>query len=280
MRSFAKCFCLLLYLIFLPQLFANDASSHDDISIEDLVDTSELEAHVRFLRAATFAKSGTKLHFKSMEAPVPIYVVTRKQIEALCPNSLGEILRLIPSLDMFRLSDRNYSFGPSGVANQYSNEALIMIDGIPHPTQRGGGADLAALPISVEHIERIEVFSGALSALNGAYAASGVINIITQRGNPELWQEGNSVSARVGNDDRQRIDLMANVKKGKTAFTVWGKGSTSEGFGEASDALGQVPAGFLDRDGSRERIGGFTISQKLDERQSIVSDFSLFNARL
>ena len=60
-----------------------------------------------------------------------------------------------------------------------SEQALVMIDGIPisNPTQPGRGTDLA--DITLEGFERIEIIKGNQSALWGSGAIGGVINLIT-----------------------------------------------------------------------------------------------------
>lgn len=81
--------------------------------------------------------------------------------------------------------------GPRGSATSLflrggeSNHTLVLIDGIP-VNQVGGGFDFGSL--TTDNVERIEVVRGAQSAVYGADAMSGVINIVTKRGSgPPTW---------------------------------------------------------------------------------------------
>ncbi|OHD21944.1 MAG: hypothetical protein A2064_05080 [Spirochaetes bacterium GWB1_66_5] len=57
-------------------------------------------------------------------------------------------------------------------------QVLVLVDGIRLNDGRQGGADLSVLPVG--NIERIEIVRGGSSALYGADAMGGVVNIITK----------------------------------------------------------------------------------------------------
>jgi vitamin B12 transporter len=61
-----------------------------------------------------------------------------------------------------------------------SRDTLVLVDGVPLTDVTSGQASLSQLP--AEWIERIEVVRGNLSALYGANATGGVIQIFTRRG--------------------------------------------------------------------------------------------------
>ena len=60
-----------------------------------------------------------------------------------------------------------------------ANQVLVMIDGRPVNNISLGSANLTEIP--TENIERIEVMRGPSSALYGANALGGVVNIITKK---------------------------------------------------------------------------------------------------
>jgi len=57
-------------------------------------------------------------------------------------------------------------------------QVLVLVDGVRLNDSRQGGADLSQIP--VDNIERIEIVRGGTSALYGADAVAGVVNIITK----------------------------------------------------------------------------------------------------
>jgi len=135
----------------------------------------------------------------SIETPVSrigssVTVITREQLEELGSNSAIEALRQVPGLSILQT-------GSAGaIASVFTRGGrpdftLIMMDGV-ELTDQSGRADLAHL--TIDNIERIEVVRGPQSALYGADALSGVINIITRKGegDPRIV-----VSAQGGNLD-------------------------------------------------------------------------------
>jgi vitamin B12 transporter len=112
-------------------------------------------------------------------------VLGRPLIEAAPASTLTELLRQLPGVHIDR-------FGAGGaVSSLYlrgadPNYTAIYIDGIKvnDPTNtRGGSVDFAGLDAG--DIERIELLSGPASALLGADALAGAINIVTRRGGRE-----------------------------------------------------------------------------------------------
>ncbi len=105
-------------------------------------------------------------------------VITAEELEARQIRFVADALRQVPGLAVSRLG------GPGGltqvrVRGSEANHVLVLIDGI-ETANSAGGFDFSTLVIS--DIERIEVVRGPQSAVWGANAAAGVINIITKRG--------------------------------------------------------------------------------------------------
>lgn len=77
--------------------------------------------------------------------------------------------------------------GPVGAKTEISlrgstaAQVLVLLDGRRMNSPQSGSFDFSTLPVPLEEIERIEIVRGASSALYGADAVGGVINIITKR---------------------------------------------------------------------------------------------------
>jgi vitamin B12 transporter len=107
-----------------------------------------------------------------------VTVITREELEQLGSPTVIEALRQVPGLDVIQTG------GYGGTTSVFtrggrSDFTLIMIDGVPL-TDQAGTADIGHL--TIDNIEQIEVVRGPQSALYGAEALSGVINIITRKG--------------------------------------------------------------------------------------------------
>jgi len=107
-----------------------------------------------------------------------VSVISREEIDDRAAQNALEVIRGIPGVEVSSSGRRG---GVTGVyiRGGESKYNAIMIDGIPM-NEFGGNFDMASLP--AEGIERIEVTRGPESALYGPNAVSGVINIISRRG--------------------------------------------------------------------------------------------------
>ncbi len=109
-------------------------------------------------------------------------VIHRDGIAARQADSVTDLLRQVAGLHIDQPGARG------GISSVYLRGAdpsltLVLIDGIKVndlTNNRGGSFDFSTL--NTDHIERIEIVPGPLSAVYGSDALSGVINIITRRG--------------------------------------------------------------------------------------------------
>jgi iron complex outermembrane receptor protein len=115
------------------------------------------------------------------KAPSVATVITAADIKATGATDLSEVLETVPGLHVSR-SDFLWKplYSIRGILTQINPEVLVMLNGIPMTTGLYGdrGRLMAGFPL--EHIARIEVIRGPGSALYGAEAVSGVINIVTK----------------------------------------------------------------------------------------------------
>lgn len=115
------------------------------------------------------------------EAPAVATVITAEEIAAMGATDLDEVLETVPGLHVSRSAN---SYAPlyviRGVYTQFTPQVLMLQNGIPITTLYIGNKGNIWGGYPVEHIARIEIIRGPGSALHGADAYSGVINIITK----------------------------------------------------------------------------------------------------
>lgn len=115
------------------------------------------------------------------QAPAVATVITAEDIAAMGATDLDEVLESVPGLHVSRSAN---SYAPlyviRGVYTQFTPQVLMLQNGIPITTLFVGNKGNTWGGYPVEHIARIEVIRGPGSALHGADAYSGVINIITK----------------------------------------------------------------------------------------------------
>ncbi|MBS0849698.1 TonB-dependent vitamin B12 receptor BtuB [Citrobacter sp. JGM124] len=171
----------------------------------------------------------------------PISVVTREQIDQWQSKSLTDILRRLPGVDIAS----NGGLGQSSsvyIRGAEARHTLVLIDGIPL-AKAGitGTADFSQIPVSL--IQRLELIRGPRSAVYGADAIGGVINIITQDDTP-----GGQIQAGVGSNRLQEYNGSLRHKVGdNTLLTLAGAYEDTKGFNvqpDAKDPLGDGRSGF------------------------------------
>ena len=116
-----------------------------------------------------------------VEAPTAVSVLFAKDVaEAEEATTFAEALKYIPGLDYAKGSEGNYNIAVRGFNGFANNTVLLLIDGRILNAVPDHSITWAGLSIAEQEIERIEVIKGPGSALYGANAFSGVINIVTK----------------------------------------------------------------------------------------------------
>ena len=145
--------------------------------------------------------SVTKNREALSDAPAAIYVITQDAIHRSGAQSLPEILRLAPNLEVDQIGSSRYVITARGFSGNipdqnFSNQLLVLIDGRTVYTPLYSGVYWDVQDVVPEDIERIEVISGPGATLWGANAVNGVINIITKNASDT---EGGLLDVSVGN---------------------------------------------------------------------------------
>lgn len=114
-------------------------------------------------------------------APAVATVITAQDIAAMGATDLDEVLEAVAGIHVSR-SIQAYSplYAVRGISSDYNPQTLMLQNGVPMTTLFIGNRGNAWFGLPLENIARIEVIRGPGSALYGADAYSGVINIITK----------------------------------------------------------------------------------------------------
>lgn len=154
--------------------------------------------------------SGSLSAQKSRETGRNIIVIRQEEIRMLPANSLDEILKFIPGIEVQQR-------GPQGAQSDIVirggtfQQVLVVIDGIRINDPLTGHFN-SYIPIHPNEIDRIEVLKGASSAIFGADAVGGVINIITKKFQQRYQQEGSSVQAKISAGSYGMLDRSMHIR--------------------------------------------------------------------
>lgn len=155
------------------------------------------------------------------EALADVTVIERARIEqAGASFGLTELLARQPGIQM------STSGGPGKAASIFmrggnGNHTILLVDGMRVGSATTGTASWQDIPLS--QIERIEIVRGPASALYGADAMSGVIQIFTRKGSGEP-----RVDAFAGAGSYGARELSAGVAGGSDALSYALRGGYTE----------------------------------------------------
>ncbi|WP_022956256.1 TonB-dependent receptor [Perlucidibaca piscinae] len=183
-------------------------------------------------------------------------VISREQIETSTAQTLPDLLRQVPGLQVRSLFGVNSSeaivdlgaFGPAAAQN-----TLILIDGRRQNDIDSSATDIGAL--SLDQVERIEILPGSGGVLYGDGAVGGTINIITR----DQRINRTRITLGAGSYDTEEAQLLSQFAASRIAGQTFIKHSRSDGYRDNSQA---------------NRIeAGSKLQLDLTERQSLYGSF-------
>src|SRR5687767_490493 len=157
----------------------------------------------------TVVVSGSRTEQKLTNAPVTMSVITAAQIENVPTQNFAELLRSVPGLNITQVSARDINITTRGATGTLATGQLALLDGRSIYQDFFGFVMWDFLPVNMNEIKQIEVIRGPASAVWGANAVNGVVNVITK--SPREMQ---GTSAVIGYGTFDRVDP-------EDAATLW-----------------------------------------------------------
>lgn len=154
------------------------------------------------------------------DAPSIASVITDEEIRRLGARTLAEVLQFVPGYEVLTDNFGHNRIVVRGVMGSPQNEAsknvLILFNGHRLNEDMRGDATTVNLDIPVDNIKRVEVIRGPGSALFGANAFVGVINIVTYTTDDI---DGVRLSTGGGSFASQQYNILAGHKFGDLALS-------------------------------------------------------------
>ncbi len=154
--------------------------SLEELLPESTTSFSPLDEELMLLQAENVVYTASAFAQSVLESPASIVSITSDYIDLLGGVNIGSILMWLPGIDVINFTPSDIQIGVRGFNREITNKLLTMVDGRSIYFDFFGFTSYSAQPISIFDIERIEVVKGPVSAIYGANAWSGVINIITK----------------------------------------------------------------------------------------------------
>jgi iron complex outermembrane receptor protein len=114
-----------------------------------------------------------------LDSPNSTTIITRQDIRLSGITRIPELLRRAAGMDVMQITGGDSNVSIRGFNGRLSNKVLVLVNGRTINNDILGATFWETISIDVDQVERIEVVRGPGSALYGADAFQGVVNIIT-----------------------------------------------------------------------------------------------------
>ena len=181
-------------------------------------------------------------------APSSTTVISAADLERYQVDTLSDALRTVPGLSVATSGSRGAltSVFPRGGESDYT---LVVVDGA-RVNLFGGGYDFATL--AAGDVDRIEVVRGPQSALFGADAIGGIVQVVTRTGGPFRL----SATAEGGSQDTGHAAASTGGSAGPWTWSAAVDHLQSHGWNGERTADGTV----IGNDDARRSSGGGTLA--------------------
>ncbi len=195
---------------------ANETEGEEEQLFDKLFGSGPQESD--YWRADRLLLTATGSQVPVFKAPSVASMITKEEIEAMGATTLDEILETVPGLHVYPSGLNIFCpiWSIRGIQSKINPQALLLMNGIPLTQNYNGGRPwVYRMPVSM--ISRVEIVRGPGSAVHGADAFSGVINVIT-KDNFEI--DGTRIGGRYGSFETYDVWLQHGGQyKG---WDIWG----------------------------------------------------------
>lgn len=192
-----------------------------------------------------------------------ISIIERDEIERSGAGTLGDALARTAGVELGRQG------GPGSAESIFirganGSHTLLLIDGVRVGSASLGTSAIEAIPLS--QIQRVEILRGPGSALYGADAIGGVINVITKT-SVDTNTPAVMASMGVGTQHTFKTHLATARKNGPLSYNISAGTAGSAGINALLETAN--PAYNPDRDGYQSRNLGFNAEYELDKNLAL-----------
>ncbi|MGE5834957.1 MAG: TonB-dependent receptor plug domain-containing protein, partial [Acidobacteriota bacterium] len=155
----------------------------------------------------TVVVSASKTEQQLVDAPATMTVIGPRALSVAPSNNYADLLRNVPGVNVTQISARDVNITSRSATSSLATSQLAVVDGRSIYQDFFGFTMWDFMPNDLDEIKRVEVIRGPASAVWGANALTGVVNVITKspRENP-----GTTVTLGGGTLDREVADNAAS----------------------------------------------------------------------
>jgi outer membrane receptor protein involved in Fe transport len=172
----------------------------------------------------------SRLEQEAGDAPASVTVITAEDIKSSPYIMLDDLLRQVPSFNLFRRSSSvvghptTQGVSLRGVGPSGASRALVLVDSLPINDPFGGWVPWSRVPLL--GVDQIEVVRGGGSALWGNGTLGGVINVLTRRPTERVA----ILDTSFGSYDTKNFDLLLQDTLGPWRVSLEGNYFDTAGY--------------------------------------------------
>lgn len=195
----------------------------------------------------TVVVSASRTEQQLVNAPATMSVIGGRALEVAPSNNYADLLRAVPGVNITQISARDINITSRGATSSLATSQLAVLDGRSIYQDFFGFVMWDFMPANTNEIKQIEVIRGPASAVWGANALSGVVNIITKtpremQGTTFTMGAGSFGRQFYGNGARNGSLVYGNVTHAQAINDKWAYKLTvgmyqSEAFGRPQGAI-------------------------------------------
>ncbi len=167
--------------------------------------------------ADTVVVTGSRTPESLRVSPVAITVVRAATIESSPATNYADLLRGVPGVNAIQLSARDVQLTTRTAAGRTARTTLALLDGRSVYQDYFGMVLWDLMPVGFDEVKQVEVLRGPGSALWGANAMTGVINVITKSPREMAGTRGH---IGVGGQRTRHVGLLHAGVRGRAAYKL------------------------------------------------------------
>ncbi|HEV8332681.1 MAG TPA: TonB-dependent receptor [Steroidobacteraceae bacterium] len=210
--------------------------------------------------------TGTRLRVTQADSPAPVTVLNHRDIERTGADSVAKIVQALP-MNTGSPVNTNVNNGGDGSARVDlrgfgPQRTLVLLNGRRFPNGGVGGdasVDLNTLPVS--WVDRIEVLASGASAVYGADAVGGVVNVITRNDLQGVEFGGSRTITEHGDGEIVRGQASVGVNLLGGSWKLGVDYVEQDGVSLARRSYSAAPLGIIDANGTIGYIGNGAIPE-------------------
>ena len=199
----------------------------------------------------TVVVTASKVETQIINAPAAVSVIGSDFIENAGAQNYGDLIRSVPGANVSQTSARDINITSRGATGTLSTTQLALLDGRTIYLDFFGFVGWDFLPIDTGEIAQIEIINGPASAVWGANARTGVVNVITKTpreldGTAVTLGFG-AINRRAGQDLDTGTSYHVNVRHAQALNDRWAF-KVSGGFStwiRSRDPSGKCPSSTI-----------------------------------